>query len=136
MDIEVQIRSDLTYVHKADHRNNSPRKSQWKISDQDERTCFVLMYDSRWCERNCGWSLHLDNGIIDYLGVSVIRQRRLFLAKFVDGNNNQRWHGYPADHILNQQDIPTGEILLAWKYAGYLSFPKVRKLMRGQPCNL
>lgn len=136
MDTEVQIRSDLTYIHKTDHRNRSARKSQWTISEQDERTCFVLMYDSKWYEGNCGWSLNLNNGIINYLGVSFIRQRRLFLAKFVDGNNNQRWHGYPADHISNEQDIPPGAILLVWKNAGYLSLPKVRKIIRGQPCNL
>ena len=136
MSNEFQIRSNLIYIHKADHRNNSPRKSQWTISVRDEKTCFFRMYNLRWCEGNYGWSLHLNKGITNYLGVSVKRHRKLFLAKFVGGNNNQLWHGYPADHILNQQDTPTMEILLAWKLAGYISLPKVRKLIKGQPCNL
>jgi hypothetical protein len=46
------------------------------------------------------------------------------------------WHGYPADHQRSPSDIPDEEILKAWINLGLVTPAKVRKLAKGQPCNL
>jgi hypothetical protein len=60
----------------------------------------------------------------------------LFVAKFVASAPPAVWHGYPADHERNPQDIPESEVLRDWIQSGLLAAAKVRKLTRGQPCNL
>ncbi len=63
-------------------------------------------------------------------------QIRLFIAKFVDSNKNNKWHGYPANHVKNNQDIPPEEILLKWVNAQYIRMALVRKLIGGKKCKL
>lgn len=124
------------YTHKTDHRNQSHQKSQWTISRNDELNCFHLMCENNWYKINCGWGMHLVRDLPTYLGVGVKRERQLFIAKFVDGNINGNWHGYPADYEENSQDIPPEDILISWYSAGYIKFAKVRKIIKQQPCRI
>lgn len=75
-------------------------------------------------------------GNATYLGDSDDGLRRLLIAKFVASNSPKVWHGYPADHQKRTQDIPDTIILEEWMRLSYLKPAKIRKVMRGQPCNL
>ena len=52
---------------------------------------------------------NIENATLQVVG--VLNNRELKLAKFVDGTNNNVWHGYPADHMTKSQDRPTTGIL-------------------------
>jgi hypothetical protein len=91
------------------------------------------------CNDNSCWGLHFRDELVSYLGVTksaAPEKRRLFVAKFIDNNGNNRWHGYPADHVLNQQDIPPENILGNWLENQYLRTATIRKLSKGQKCRL
>lgn len=124
------------YTVKVDHRNNSRQKSQWTIAEQEERNCFHTMFNSNWYVSFDGWGLYIDNQKISYLGVGVDRSMKLFIAKFIDSNQNGLWHGYPANYIINQQDTPPEEILLDWVDKKYINMAKLRKINRNQPCRI
>ena len=98
--------------------------------------CFDRARVDRWLihVENVGWGLHLPAGKPDYLGVAQDHESRIFVAKFV--RNQDVWHGYPADHRRNHQDIPTERVLHGWMRDGLLARAKIRKLTRGQPCRL
>ena len=89
---------------------------------------------SHWLVGKIGWGLHLAAGKPDYLGVARDHETKVFVAKFTGEQNV--WHGYPADHRRNHQDIPTEQVLTAWIRDGLLARAKIRKLTRGQPCRL
>jgi hypothetical protein len=111
-------------------------KSQWRIPESDERNAFNQARIRAWLSDACGWGLHTPDGIVSILGVSQDHDRPLFVAKFLANAAPRFWHGYPADHQRNPQDIPDDRILSDWMTSGLLTSAKVRKLTRGQPCNL
>ena len=140
---QYQIGNGVYYVHKMDHRDQSYEKSQWTITEVEERTCFTFAHQSNWSEPGknyncCG--LYIDvKSQVTYLGVSKPNgpeKIEIFIAKFVDGNKNSIWHGYPANHVKNNQDIPPKEVLMKWANAGYIRMSQVRKLIGGQKCKL
>jgi hypothetical protein len=132
---------DTAYIHKMDHRDQSDKKSQWLISTDAERECFVYSITARWNtpQYSC-WGLHFEGGKVSYLGVTAKSDpelRQLFIAKFIDSNKNDKWHGYPADACNEkQQDIPPEVILKDWLQKDHLRPQVVRKLTRGQKCKL
>ena len=55
----------------------------------------------------------------------------LKLAKFI--NSTQKlWHGYPADHVKNNQDRPTLDILTKMHTNGLITTKQMRKISKGQ----
>jgi hypothetical protein len=86
------------------------------------------------------WGLHFEEQAVTYLGVTASGEpepRQLFIAKFVDSNKNDQWHGYPADPGGNkQQDIPPETVLNSWLQEQYLRPSIIRKLTKGQKCKL
>jgi len=130
------IKPGVHYVHKLDHRNGAPKKSQWIIPEQEERDCFKAMHDQELFANGIGWGVYAVNASLSQIGFGVDRLRELYIAKFVDGNSNNHWHGYPADHVSHNQDIPDSTVLMAWRNMDLLTTSKVRKILRGQPCNL
>jgi len=131
-----EVRRGVHYVHKSDHRDNSPQKSQWTLTELEERNVFGRTLDEHWYDDATGWGLHLADNVVQELGIGVDRIRRLFVAKFVDGNRRSEWHGYPADHLANQQDVPDGSYLVSWCERGYMSIAKMRKIVQRKPCSL
>ena len=123
-----------TYSHDPQHRNRTPGKSQWSISPREEAICFGSAYSKGWTDVDKGWGLHFSNGTLDYLGYAQDHSTSVFIAKFV--GNQEIWHGYPADHQRNQQDIPTERVRKIWMQSGVLTPPKICKITRGQPCRL
>lgn len=133
---QVEIQTGIFYEIHPDHRNKTRNKSQWIIKIEEERSCFNKTIENSWINKNVGWGLHFENDILSYLGFAQDHITKIFIAKFVDGSNSNHWHGYPADHHRNNDDIPSQKILHLWLDAKVLSSPKIRKILRGQPCSL
>lgn len=130
----------MPYAPKADHRDNTQAKSQWTISPAEEVACFNRTIEKEWVgPPHVAWGLHFNAaGIAQYLGTSALTHGEayeLFLAKFIDGNQNDTWHGYPADPSRHQQDIPPTSIRKAWM-GTHLRAALVRKIGKGQQCSL
>lgn len=134
--IYQQIVPGIEYACHPDHRNGNHNKSQWIISQADEVQSFRYAHAQAWILNSRGWGLHIQNGAPDYLGVGVDRNRRLFVARFEDGNANQKWHGYPADHQSKVNDRLPEELKQLWLENSVLTPAKVRKLAKGEPCSL
>lgn len=124
------------YRPNQEHRNNNPNKSQWRIPIDAEVETFDYTYQQNWIDKNEGWGLHIVNKNPKNLGVSKDLSRRLFIAKFVSANMTGVWHGYPADYRCNTQDIPNRNVLRNWGDRLLFSRAKIRKILKGQPCNL
>jgi len=76
---------------------------------------------------------------MQYLGRSarsVPVFRKLLLGKFIGGEPSNTWHGYPADHVQNSQDIPPASILRQWLESKILRPAQIRKISKGQKCSL
>jgi len=129
------IEPGVSYQCHPHHRNNNPRKSQWSITPPEEVACFKQTWDEDWFADDIGWGLHIVNTVINYLGVASDRTTELILAKFVCNNPRSEWHGYPADHTQTS-DRPADEIFRSWLEGNTLPPSKIRKLQKGQPCNL
>ncbi len=143
IEVEHEIFVGIYYLHKADHRNGSPKKSQWIITKDEERSSFKRAFNSKWIvlsHSESYWGLHFDeHDQVANLGISKSSgpdRFAIFIAKFVDGNKNDKWHGYPANHVMNNQDIPPEEILLKWARAEYIRKQLIRKLLGGMKCKL
>ena len=124
------------YIVNPFHRNGTPSKSQWTISAQQEIASFSYAHAQSWVCANCAWGLHFVNQNISYLGTAQDHATRVFIAKFVNDINHNNWHGYPADHQINQQDIPDEPILLLWLSQRILPKAKIKKIASGKPCRL
>ncbi|NEP56261.1 MAG: hypothetical protein F6K31_04460 [Symploca sp. SIO2G7] len=129
-----------SYIPKIDHRNNNPNKSQWTITESEEIDCFNNSFSSQWIDQfYTSWGLYFDNNEVSYLGISAKNEPescQLFIAKFIDSNQNNEWHGYPANHSRNQQDIPPETVTQDWIEKEYLRRATIRKITRGQKCKL
>ena len=132
------IAEGVSYSHHPHHRNGHNQKSQWTIQELEERSVFENALHEGWGSQFCLWGLHRPDNIIEYLGssASVCGHRDLFVAKFVNKNGQNSWHGYPADHQRTKYDIPDTQVLNTWMQSGLLSAPKIRKIMSQQPCSL
>jgi hypothetical protein len=124
------------YVINPHHRNGNKNKSQWTISEVDEIKCFDLAKGRGWLDAEKGWGLHILGNQPMWLGIAQDRTTLLFIAKFVGSAFNSEWHGYPTDYRNNHHDIPDEVVLRKWLAESGLSAAKVRKIARGQPCNL
>jgi len=130
------IAPGFSYQHHPGHRDGTAGKSQWSVTETEERGIFDHSRMSQWLSQYLGWGVHVVTGQAVYLGNSDDSARSLIIAKFVASNSPKIWHGYPADHQRRIQDIPEPKILMEWMRLKYLKPAKIRKLMRGQPCSL
>ncbi len=132
---EIEVQLGIIYIHKTDHRNINPNKSQWTITREAERECFNKAHPDWLDQENYSWGLHFENGKVTYLGItksSEPSKRELFLAKFEDSSKNHKWHGYPADPFRHNQDIPPEIITGIWLKESFFKAAEIRKLSRGQ----
>lgn len=136
-EIEAYSYGTLTYQFNGQHRNMNPKKSQWTVSINNEAAIFQCA--ASWCwlvkDIGCGWGLYIDANCPQYLG-TVPGREQSFIAKFVSDINHNAWHGYPADYLSNAHDIPPANILISWVENKFIGNPKMRKIMRGQPCSI
>jgi hypothetical protein len=134
--LQHAIANGVHYVHHPHHRNHMDQKSQWTISENDERGVFADAHHRNWLISYKGWGLKILNCQIVYLGVAQDHVEEVFVAKFVCGGPGQPWHGYPADHRNNSADIPDREILDDWIKNKVLPACKVSKILGGKKCRL
>ncbi|MBF0552213.1 MAG: hypothetical protein HQK60_16965 [Deltaproteobacteria bacterium] len=132
------ISKGVHYLHNPAHRDNTPDKSQWIITEEAEQNSFRMALNKVWLLPSTGWGLHFEDSKPAYLGLAQDHHTPVFVAKFVNDRkqDNNFWHGYPADHQNNSQDIPAVGILNKWMAEKVLPAPKIRKILKGQPCNL
>jgi len=132
------------YIVVAYHRDNSRgKKSKWVINEEEELECFIASQEEMWVDEHTAWGIKYEfveekktlKIIIDAVGVSE-HDEDLHIAKFVDSNENNTWHGYPADYRRKKQDIPPADVLSAWMEAGILKKHQASKIKRGKKCNL
>jgi hypothetical protein len=99
-----------------------------------EESTFQRALDSNWQAGRYAWGLHFVEQAVTYVGVVEDHQRQTFLAKFVRDPHQPLWHGYPANHVNNTQDIPDQEVLNLWLKFSILRPEKISKLSKGRPC--
>ncbi|MDJ1503407.1 hypothetical protein [Xanthocytophaga agilis] len=136
---KVSKNGSVKYLIHEQHRNTSfkNRKSQWLISESDEVACFDNAYNSGWLDGSyvC-WGLKIDtSNSLEVIGHAT-DNTELKIAKFVDSNNNEAWHGYPAHYQDKPQDRPSESILSKWVVGNLISKSKMTKILRGITCNL
>ena len=122
------------------HRNHNPNKSQWIISKKDEHGLFKQTYSSNWIYNDnnklTGFGIKKNNNRTVLLGYSAViyGRKELKIAKFIENQNI--WHGYPADYRTHKADTPSTEILKIWFDDGYINKKNMCKILKGQKCNL
>jgi len=129
-------RTKSTYFISSQHRQlGNPNKSIWTISHEEEIDCFILSKTSKWISGSVCWGLKPIDNRLDVIGRNSV-QEDIKIAKFVDGDKKNIWHGYPADCRRKKKDIPDTEILVIWKDKGLIGKSDVRKLKQQMTCNL
>ena len=137
-EIEIELEEELTttYIISSQHRaTGNPNKTVWVLDFNDEVQCFTQSKTSEWIQDNYGWGIKVINSNLQNIGHNF-ENETLKLAKFVDGNGNDKWHGYPADYLRRSQDRPPTFILKNWVDQGYITKAKMSKIRKGQLCNL
>ena len=136
VDVPVhRLFDSIDYMNHPDHRNGTPNKSQWSVTEEEERNIFIRTWTSHWVVADAGWGLYLVNDAIAFLGVAQDHATPVFIAKFIGNNSMHDWHGFPVDH-RRQSDRPAEAVLGAWLAAAIIPAAKIRKIQKVQPCRL
>jgi len=132
-----QINANLVYLVIDYHRSASFifNKSRWIVTVNEELDCFRGTVQNNWFDLNMGWGIHIPNNILLVLGKNIFDEN-LKIAKFVQDENHNHWHGYPADWQRKAQDRPPICILMHWRTNGLISKHKMAKIRSGKKCNL
>lgn len=128
------LNGTITYKFKIDHRNNSPQKSQWIISCNLEYDLARQSFDNQFNLGNKYYNVLSDNVILQIVGRSIIRnsiREPLKICKFI--RNQDDLHGYPANHMMNLQDIPPDKILKDMKRLSLISKRDYKLIRQGKP---
>ena len=135
--IKITDEREVVYTISKKHRGHNKEKSYWLIKMPREIALFrSALKDGYENKANyTAWNLNIVNEEICIVGYTVDK-KELKIAKFVDSNHNEKWHGYPANYIKNSQDRPSAKVLELWNTAGYISTATMKKIKGGQPCNL
>lgn len=122
-------------IHKQ-HRDRTPDKSQWIISCEDEVSVFAkTIGEGEIVDGQYMWGLFIPIVKPEVLGITD-KKLPSKIAKFDNGIHNGFWHGYPAEYLKKNQDIPPYNVLFQWHKAGIITTATMKKIKGGQPCNL
>jgi hypothetical protein len=142
MPYTADVRIDLSpkfsseYIISSQHRRvGNVNKCIWIVSFEEEVNCFTNTFTENWISKTKAWGLLIENDLLKVIGLNNNNQE-LKLAKFVDANNNNIWHGYPADYMNRVHDIPLENVLKNWVLKKYITKAKMNKIRRGISCNL
>lgn len=128
--VEILYNGEKYKFVKKHRMLTNPNASVWTCSFIDE---FDLVNNSLQCQyieiKNAPQAFNLKKGL-PILGKNIINSE-LKLAKFVN-STQQLWHGYPADHVKNNQDRPTLDVLTKMHINGLLTTKQMRKISKGQ----
>jgi hypothetical protein len=133
-EINLSPKVDTCYVISSHHRKYvNDKKSRWVVSMQEEIDCFVNACTAKWFDYPTVWGIIKQDSHLIKLGESKLNSN-LKLAKFVENQNN--WHGYPADYVRNNQDRPGTVVLAKWRKDGIIEKHHIIKIRKGVECNL
>ena len=136
-ELDLRPDTDYRYVISSQHRKiGNPHKSVWTITYEEEVMCFIMSINSNWNDDSISWGIKLSSSSSLHVIGKNTANEELKIAKFVDGSNNDIWHGYPADYKNNVQDIPPSTVLEKWKNNKYINKSHVRKIKQQLLCNL
>ena len=133
----------LYYASISYHRNGTRlnEKSQWEISIEDEFELFNTNYSnvSGYFDNHVGWGVSYtqdaDKCIVNAIGRGTSKET-LYFVKYLDGGKDNKWHGYPANYMLNIHDKPSSHFLTAIYNEGIISKPQFAKIKKGKRCDL
>jgi hypothetical protein len=137
IDYDLKPKIDCIYKVSSHHRRTkgNTNKSVWTITIDEEVDLFIFSKNSNWVEGKICYGLLLSGTTLLVVGRNPEKED-LKIAKFVDSNDNNKWHGYPADPKNRKQDIPCMELLSVWRDKKYIGKSDVRKLKQQIPCDL
>lgn len=135
--IKITEEREVIYTISSKHRGHNKNKSNWSIKMPIEVSLFKSALKKGYEDKTkyTAWNLYIVNEEISEVGYTVDKER-VKIAKFVDSNHNEIWHGYPANYIKNNQDIPSVSVLNLWYNEKIITLATMRKIRGGQPCNL
>lgn len=123
--------TSIIYFSSSKHRGLATNEiSVWEIDIDTELICFTSCYQNSWHTGGKGWSF-VAGGIrkLSTLGYNL-RNQELIIAKFVEDQN--QWHGYPADIRHKPGDKPLPNILANWFNNGFISKSLMTRIKQGQ----
>jgi len=114
---------------KYHHQIKNPKKSWWIISLTKEADLFEDMTKNKYISNagDRGYNVKCIGNKLELIGTDITRQD-LQLAKYIFNKIN--WHGYPANHKINQ-DRPEDEVMEKFLNNG-LNPSIYRKIKKGQ----
>lgn len=121
--------SQLSYKSLDYHRGNpTVDKSVWDngFSIKEEIDCFTDAHGSNWAHSSGQKTiLYGVKRNFDKLGIGRLPDRKaLQVAKFKDDSNTNEYHGYPVDHTIMKDKVPTS-ILRDWVKQGIITIPEI-----------
>ncbi len=112
------------------HRNGTPKKSQWTIPCDDELSVFAgSVCENLVISGQYMWGIYIPGAEPEVLGVTRYGDATK-LAIFDNGKHNGFWHGYPADYIRGQE-VPSDEVFDLWKNKGILTKADINRINKG-----
>ena len=137
LDSPIGIDTTSQYIIVSQHRTSGYRnKSRWVVSKQEEVDCFRQSLQKEWLCVGTGWGVIIDNSNkLKILGINHFNEDSK-IAKFIDGNKSNLWHGYPADVKRKVKDIPPVAILNKWRVENIIKKCHVSRIQRGATCSL
>lgn len=135
IDNPFKINSHTTYTCIGYHRGQpNEHKSVWDITTTQERDCFLQTLSNQWIDimngKSIGWGFIKNTRFIRIGTGTTPERRKLYYAKFIDGNNNGQWHGYPADY-KKISDRVSPSIRERWMAEGFINKHELSRLVRG-----
>lgn len=129
----VRVTNKITFISTRKHRiMGNPDASIWTIDHREEYIVF-LKSKPNLSNNGISWGIHTPNGSLDKLGDSECGIYDLKFAKFTSHeNNDDLWHGYPANYINNTQDRPDSPYLTDLVRKGYITKAKMKKVQKGK----
>lgn len=130
----------MPYIPNPQHRNTAFafQKSQWIVAEPIEIECYDTAQKNKWSYNNSLWGIYWDEQEKKVIEIGIAPPPiscNVHMAKFVcDSHNN--WHGYPVAHWRAPFDRPDTNVLRMWLDNGYITAPKMSKIIRGKKCAL
>jgi len=134
-ELDLKPHTAKRYIISTAHRRKQRSKSRWTVSAEVEIDCFIGSDLNRWVENVVAWGVLKGEGRLLELGKNS-QKESLKIAKFVDLQNTNVWHGYPADYCRNHQDRPGARILKDWRLKDIIEKHHITKIRQGKECNL
>lgn len=135
---EKMYNSD-NYLFYSKHRSTSNNNaSRWVIEMNEELLMCENAIKKGYIQphspvKKFAYNLIRESHHLKIIGVSATKNQNINLkiAKFNNDVSNNMWHGYPANHIANNQDKPIDSILSEMVKNGLITKQEMRRIKKG-----